>query len=58
MFYAPIVAHAGFFMPTGHTHRATSCCPPSMSYVAPVRAVLIMMCTASAATSPLGRRAG
>ena len=28
-----------------------SCWPPSMSYVAPVSAVLIMMCTASAATS-------
>src|SRR6187399_165564 len=30
---------------------ATSCWPPSMSYVAPVSAVLVMMCTARAATS-------
>src|SRR4051812_45737991 len=29
----------------------TSCWPPSMSYVAPVSAVLDMMCTARAATS-------
>ena len=29
----------------------TSCWPPSMSYVAPVSAVLVMRCTASAATS-------
>ncbi|HYB27833.1 MAG TPA: hypothetical protein VEF89_14540 [Solirubrobacteraceae bacterium] len=27
----------------------TNCCPPSMSYVAPVTAVSIMRCTASAA---------
>ena len=32
--------------------RATSCWPPSMSYVAPVRAVLVMTWMASAATSP------
>ncbi len=31
--------------------QETNCSPPSMSYVAPVSAVLIMMCTASAATS-------
>src|SRR4051794_31571504 len=32
-------------------HAATNCWPPSMSYVAPVSAVLVMMWTASAATS-------
>ena len=31
--------------------QATNCWPPSMSYVAPVRAVLVMRWTASAATS-------
>src|SRR3954467_9095353 len=35
-------AHGGAF------HLPRSRCPPSMSYVAPVRAVLVMMCTASA----------
>ena len=45
------------------THgQATNCWPPSMSYVAPVRAVLVMRWTASAATSagpttrPIGQR--
>ena len=33
-------------------HHETSCWPPSMSYVPPVSAVLLMMWTASAATSP------
>lgn len=38
----------------------TSCWPPSMSKVAPVSAVLVMMCTARAATSagPTTRRMG
>jgi hypothetical protein len=31
--------------------QLTSCCPPSTSKVAPVSAVLVMSCTASAATS-------
>ena len=41
--------------------RGSSCWPPSMSYVAPVSAVLVMRCTARAATSsgvttrPIGR---
>jgi hypothetical protein len=44
----------------GNAAYQTNCCPPSMSYVAPVSAVLIMMCTASAATSagPTTRRIG
>ena len=36
---------------TAEHHSGTSCWPPSTSYVAPVRAVLLMRCTASAATS-------
>ena len=45
----------------GPAQRATTCWPPSMSYVAPVSAVLAIRCTASAATSsgpmtrPIGR---
>jgi len=44
--------------PFTHAHPSTSCCPPSMSKVAPVKDVFVMMCTANAATSagPTTRR--